>query len=261
MEVDPGVVLCSVREQVGTLILNRPEALNASNEPLRMRTVEMGKMLDADDSVRVIVITSAGDRAFCVGADLKERIQMTERQVEAKLRRHRWTTEIMNLSKPTIAAINGYALGGGCELALACDLRIASERALFGLVEITRAIIPGAGGTQLLPRQVGLAKAKEMIFTGKKIDAAEAERIGLVNKVVPHDQLMTTAYEWARELCRLSPLALRMAKRAINVGTRSDLWTGLAVETECAVQCLRGRDRIEGLVAFREKREPVYTGE
>lgn len=261
MEVTSGEVLCRVQDYVATLTLNRPEVLNSTNRVLRSKAAELAAALDADDDVRVIVITGAGDRAFSAGADLRERSDMSDREVETKLREPRWTTQILSVSKPTIAAVNGYALGGGTELALACDLRIASERAVFALVEITRAIIPGAAGTQLLPRLVGPARAKEMIFFGKKIDAFEAERIGLVNRVVPHEQLMDAAYSWAHELCRLSPHALRMAKRAINLGSQTDLWTGLAIETETAVSCIRTRDRVEGLKAFREKREPVYTGE
>ncbi len=241
--------------------LNRPRVMNSiSFQMLR----ELNEALDEirfDPSVRCVIITGAGDRAFCAGADLKERAGMSEDQVRRYIHTIRATfTEVENLPMPVIAAVNGVALGGGTELALASDLRVASETATLGLTETSLAIIPGAGGTQRLPRIVGKAKAKELIFTAKRITAAEALEIGLVNRVCPTDRLLDTARELAEAIGRNGPLAVRAAKRAIDRGMEMDLTDGLVFESTCYETLIPTEDRLEGLRAFREKRKPEYRG-
>lgn len=250
------------RGHVAILTLNRPEALNA----LRSKTVEeLGtalRELEADREVWVVVVTGAGERAFCVGGDLKERAAMSEQEVERLRERivrlmHSWIA----FSKPMIAAVNGVALGGGCEIALACDLRVASEDARFGLPETRVGVIPGGGGTQLLPRLIGPTKAKEVIFTGGEIEAREAERIGLVNRVVPREEVLAAAVELAERICRCAPIAVRQAKRAIDVGLEAGLRAGLDLEAEAYKVCIPTKDRLEGLRAFKERRAPEFKGE
>src|SRR5512139_68243 len=247
---------------VCTITLNRPGSMNSLN----LRTVEA--LADAvgalrfDRSVRVAVITGAGEKAFCSGADLRERATLSPDQVRRFIATIRDTfTAIEALPQPVIAAVNGVALGGGTELLLACDLRVASERATMGLTEVKLAIIPGAGGTQRLPRLVGKGRAKELILTGRSIGAAEALAIGLVNRVAPAGELMEAAGRLAGEMLSAGPVALRQAKRAINQGCETDLATGLALETAAYEAVIPTRDRMEGLAAFAEKRKPVYRGE
>jgi enoyl-CoA hydratase/carnithine racemase len=247
---------------VCTITLNRPGSMNSLN----LRTVEaLAAAVDAlrsDRSVRVVVITGAGEKAFCSGADLKERATLSPDQVRRFIATIRNTfTAIEDLPQPVIAAVNGVALGGGTELLLACDLRVASERATLGLTEVRLAIIPGAGGTQRLPRLIGKGRAKELILTGRSIGAAEALAIGLVNRVVPADRLMEAARELAGEMLSAGPVALQQAKRAINQGCETDLATGLKLETAAYEAVIPTRDRAEGLAAFAEKRKPVYRGE
>jgi enoyl-CoA hydratase/carnithine racemase len=218
--------------------------------------------LRSDRTARVVVITGAGEKAFCSGADLKERASLRPDQVRRFIATIRDTfTAIEGLPQPVIAAINGLALGGGTELALACDLRVASDRASLGLPEVRLAIIPGAGGTQRLPRLVGRGRAKELIFTGRRVEAVEAHSIGLVNRVVPAAALMTSTMELAGQMLEAGPVALQQAKRAINQGCEVDLAAGLLLETAAYEAVLPTRDRQEALAAFREKRKPVYTGE
>ena len=245
-----------------TITINRPGSMNSLN----LRTVEaLAAAVDAlrfDRSVRVAVITGAGEKAFCSGADLKERATLSPDQVRRFIDTIRDTfTAIEALPQPVIAAINGVALGGGTELLLACDLRVASDRATMGLTEVKLAIIPGAGGTQRLPRLIGKGRAKELILTGRSIGAAEALAIGLVNRVAPAGGLMETARNLASEMLSAGPVALRQAKRAINQGCETDLATGLALETAAYEVVIPTRDRMEGLAAFAEKRKPVYKGE
>jgi enoyl-CoA hydratase/carnithine racemase len=225
---------------------------------------ELGAKVESlqwDPEVRVIVITGAGDKAFCAGADLKERATLPEDQV----RRFIFTirnlfTFIESMNKPVIAAVNGIALGGGTELALACDIRIVSESATMGLTETRLAIIPGAGGTQRLPRIVGRGKAKELIFTGRRVDAKEALEIGLVNKVAPAGKLIDECLEMAAMICEAGPIAITQAKYAVNYGCEVDLHSGLAIESNAYWVTIPTEDRMEGLTAFREKRKPVYKG-
>ncbi len=243
------------------ITLNRPQAMNSLS--LQMLT-EFCEALDAaafDPEVSCVVITGAGERAFCAGADLKERAGMNELEVRKTVSTIRATMDKLgNLPMPSIAAVNGVALGGGTEIALACDLRIVADSARMGLTETSLAIIPGAGGTQRLPRIIGIAKAKELIFTARRIDAEEALAIGLANKVAPLGSLLDEAKALAAEIGKNGPIALRMAKRAIDKGMEVDLATGLAIESTCYEVIIPTEDRVEGLAAFREKRKPVYSG-
>jgi enoyl-CoA hydratase/carnithine racemase len=255
------ILLTEQRDGVAILTLNRPAAMNALNSALLYALEAKIAEMRFETGVRVIIITGQGDRAFCAGADLKERATLSPMQVKEYIFtiRNLFTT-IEQLSKPVIAAINGIALGGGTELALAADIRIASESATMGLTETRLAIIPGAGGTQRLPRLVGKGKAKEMIFTGKRIGAAEALEIGLVNQVRAPAELLDSCLEMAAQICETGPVAIEQAKYAINVGMETDLSTGLAIESNAYWVCIPTEDRLEGLAAFREKRKPVYKG-
>jgi methylglutaconyl-CoA hydratase len=242
--------------------LNRPESANALSLQLLQELYETLREIQFDRSVRVVVITGAGTRSFCAGADLKERAGMDPVQVRKTVSLIRETiNSIERLPQPVIAAINGVAFGGGTELALACDIRVAAETAKLGLTETSLAIIPGAGGTQRLPRLIGLGKAKELIFTARRIDAEEALNIGLVEHVVPIDQLLDRAKEIAREIAKNGPIAVMQAKFAINKGFDVDLQTGLEIERAAYEVTIPTKDRLEGLQAFKEKRPPVYTGE
>lgn len=255
-------VLKEKRDYTLLLTLNRPEVMNALNLPMLLELQQVLREVWFSREVRVIIITGAGEKAFCAGADLKEREGMSEIEVKNYIKTIRDTfTMLEDIPKPVICAINGYAFGGGLEMALACDIRIASENAKMGLTETSLAIIPGAGGTQRLPRIVGKAKAKELIFTARKIDAQEAYRIGLVNEVVPREKLICRAFEIADEIAQNGPLAVEAAKFAINVGSEVDLKTGLEIESKTYDTLIPTRDRREGLLAFKEKRKPQYRGE
>ena len=243
------------------LSLNRPKVMNAFNFDLLLALKKEIDDIRFRRDIRVVIITGEGDRAFCAGADLKERATMPEEKVREFIYTIRnLFTDIENLPKPVIAGINGVALGGGTELALACDLRIASENATMGLTETRLAIIPGAGGTQRLPRIIGRARAKEMIFTGKRISAKEALDIGLVNKVVPLDKLLDECRDMASMILETGPIAIEQAKYAINKGLEVDINTGLAIESNAYWITIPTEDRLEGLRAFKEKRKPVYKG-
>jgi len=247
--------------QTRILTLNRPEVMNSFNFAMLRELGAKVESLQWDPEVRVIVITGAGDKAFCAGADLKERATLPEDQV----RRFIFTirnlfTFIESMNKPVIAAVNGIALGGGTELALACDIRIVSESATMGLTETRLAIIPGAGGTQRLPRIVGRGKAKELIFTGRRVDAKEALEIGLANKVAPAGSLIDESLAMAAMICEAGPIAIEQAKYAVNYGCEVDLHSGLAIESNAYWVTIPTVDRLEGLTAFREKKKPVYKG-
>jgi enoyl-CoA hydratase/carnithine racemase len=256
------LVLEEEKQGVVLLTLNRPEVMNAINFSLLDSLGEKVESCWYDNDVRVVLITGSGKKAFCAGADLKERTALSETEVKRFIRRIRGTFSLLEeIPKPVIAVINGVALGGGLEMALACDLRIASESAVMGLTETSLAIIPGAGGTQRLPRIVGRAKAKELIFTARRISAHEAERIGLVNEVVYDGDLMDRAWKMALEIAANGPLAVAQAKHAINAGMDVDVSTGLFIESRCYDLIIPTADRLEGLKAFREKRKPSYRGE
>jgi len=255
------ILLKEEKNQIVTLTLNRTEVMNSFNFALLLALKEEIDDLQFSTEVRVIIITGAGEKAFCSGADLKERITLTPVQVKKYIYTIRnLFTSIEQLNKPVIAGINGVALGGGTELALASDIRIASTNASMGLTEARLAIIPGGGGTQRLPRLVGKGKAKELIFTGQRVGAKEALSIGLVNKICEPEALMDECNKMANMICETGPIAIEQAKYAINYGLETDLGTGLAIESNAYWICIPTEDRLEGLAAFREKRKPVYKG-
>ena len=259
--MNESLLLTTQTNGVCVLTLNRPAVMNAFNFALLN---VLGKKIEAiryDESVRVVIITGAGERAFCSGADLKERRSLTPVQVKQYIYTIRdLFSRIENLNKPVIAAVNGVALGGGTELALASDIRIAAENATLGLTETRLAIIPGAGGTQRLPRLVGKGKAKELIFTGRRVGAQEALAMGLVNQVTAPQELLPACQAMAAMICEAGPLAVAQAKYAINNGMETDLNTGLGIESNAYWLLIPTEDRLEGLAAFREKRKPVYKG-
>ena len=250
-----------VKDGIAILTLNRPEVHNAISMGMRKRLGEVLDDMNLRDDVRVLILTGAG-KSFCAGVDLRERKEMSEKEV-SELREKGPVNQmkIINLYKPVIAAVNGNALAGGFELALACDIRIASENALFALPEISLGVIPGGGGTQLLPRLIGDAQAREMILTGGRIDARAAERLGLVSRVVPVQELMPTAMELALRMKEFSPIALKNAKKAINRSREVGLTVGFIFEAQAYLACIPTKDRVEALKAFAEKRKPVFRGE
>jgi enoyl-CoA hydratase/carnithine racemase len=255
--------LLPVREenQAMILTLNRPQVMNCLNFDLLYALRDAVEGIQYRKDIRCLIITGTGEKSFCAGADLKERATLTQDQVKKFILTIRnLLTAIQNLPLPVIAAVNGIALGGGTELALASDIRIACDTASMGLTETRLAIIPGGGGTQRLPRIIGVAKAKELIFTGRRVDAKEALQIGLVNQVVPKDSLLDACMEMAAMIAGTGPIAVEMAKYAIDKGIETDLATGLAIESNAYRVTIPTQDRVEGLTAFREKRKPVYKG-
>lgn len=251
------------------LSLDRVAELTLDNPPLNLVTGELTRELGAalrqvaaDRQVRVLVVTGAGDRAFCAGSHVGEFEGLRGRVGEGKLLLEKAVyRQLADLAVPTIAAIEGAALGGGLELALCCDLRVASERATLGMPEVRLGVIPGSGGTQRLPRVVGPARAKELIFTGEILDAATAERYGLVNRVVPAGQAMTAARELAATIAERGPFAVREAKRLIDAAIETELDAGLAAELDASERVFSSNDMIEGATAFFEKRPPEFTGD
>jgi len=254
-------IVWEVADGVATLTLNRPDVHNAMNERMRGELVACFGGLVANDDVRVVVVTGAGERAFSAGADIREFVAP---QVPVRFRETRRRLDFRQLldrcPQPIVAAIRGYAFGGGLELALACDIRIAGDDARLGLTEVDLAIIPGGGGTQRLPRLVGRGKALEMILTGARIDAREALRIGLVERVVPAAEVKAAGLELARTLAAKAPVALRYAKEAVVKGLELPLADGLRLENDLATLLRTTEDRIEGAKAFLEKRKPRFTG-
>lgn len=255
------VLLVEEKNQVAWVTLNRPEVMNAFNFSMLDALNQAVSDLRFRQDIRSIVITGKGDKSFCSGADLKERVTLSEIEVKRFIFTIRnLFTSIEYLGKPVIAAINGTAFGGGMELALAADIRIASKNAVMGLTETRLGIIPGAGGTQRLPRLIGKGKAKELIFTGKRVTAHEAHQIGLVNSVCEPDQLMVECEKLTALISETGPIAIEQAKYAINQGMETDLHTGLAIESNAYWITIPTEDRLEGLAAFREKRKPVFKG-
>jgi enoyl-CoA hydratase/carnithine racemase len=239
---------------VGVITLNRPDALNAISSDVADELAGAFLQATADPNVWAIVLRAAGDRAFCVGADLKERNTLDDRG---------WMRNralMRGMFDSILAAVFGYALGGGFELALSCDLIIAAEDAVFGLPEVRVGIVPGGGGTQLLPARVGPSRAKELIFTGKRIQAETALELGIATAVVPRGSLDAEARQLADEVCRSSPVAVREAKRAIDRGTEVPLEHGLEIEDQAWRRAVASEDRVEGIAAFNEKRDPKWTG-
>jgi enoyl-CoA hydratase len=251
----------AVDGHVATVTLNRPDVHNAQNETLRRELYEVFGALTTDDGVKVVVVTGAGDRAFSAGADIREFVApATPTELRERRKRLDYRAMMERCSQPIIAAINGFALGGGLELALACDIRIAAENAQLGLTEVDLAIIPGGGGTQRLPRLIGRGKALEMILTGARIPAAEALRIGLVERVVPPGEALQAATELARAIADKAPIALRYAKEAVVKGLEMSLEDGLRLEGDLSTLLRTTEDRVEGARAFLEKRTPRWTG-
>jgi enoyl-CoA hydratase/carnithine racemase len=260
--MNDNMLLVEETNGVAILTLNRPKVMNSFNFALLRALKEQIENMRYRMEIRVIIITGAGDKAFCSGADLKERVTMDPLQVKEFIYTIRnLFTSIEFLNKPVITAINGIALGGGTELALASDIRIAAKNASMGLTETRLAIIPGAGGTQRLPRLVGKGKAKELIFTGRRVDAEEALEMGLVNQICENNGLLDECRKIAAMICETGPVAIEQAKYAINYGVETDIQTGLAIESNAYWVCIPTDDRLEGLAAFREKRKPVYKGQ
>ena len=253
-------ILVEHRGGVAIVTINRPEKRNALNIQTRTEGAAILDELRVDDSVRVVVLTGAGDKAFIAGADIAEFAERSAiEQREVMLDRSLFNA-IDGFPKPIIAMVNGYCLGGGCEVALACDLRVASDKASFGQPEINLGIIPGGGGTQRLTRLVGEGKAMEMILSGEIVDAQTAFLIGLVNHVVAADQLETKTMEIANRIAEKSPIALRLAKEAVKVASRSNLDEGLRREADLFAICFSSEDKDEGVKAFLEKRKPEFKG-
>ncbi|ADI27054.1 enoyl-CoA hydratase/isomerase family protein [Geobacillus sp. C56-T3] len=251
---------CEIENRVAVVSIHRPP-LNPLNTKVFQELSALIDELEAHQQVGAVVITGAGEKAFVAGADIREMmdLDLAGMMEMNKISRIAFL-KIENASKPVIAAVNGLALGGGCELALACDLRICSENAKFAFPEVNLGIIPGGGGTQRLPRIVGQGVAKELLYFGEMIDAKRALAIHLVNKVVPADQLLPTAKEWAEKLAQKPTMALRMLKEAVNTGANVDLQSGLMVETACFGNAFATEDRKEGMRAFAEKRKPAFSG-
>ena len=246
------------KEKIACITLNRPEAMNA----LDLQTVsELSQALIEfrdDDGLWAAIITGAGDKVFCAGADLKTLVPLMGDAKDKPWILPPTILRGLELWKPVVAAINGLALGGGLELALACDLRIASERAMLGTPEVAIGVLPGWGGTQRLPRVIPRCKAAEILLLGRPIDAQEAYRIGLVNKVVPAAQLMQAAQEWASQLCEVGPLAARAIKEAMNRGVELTLEHGLKLEWQLEMGLFTSEDMQEGVKSFAEKRKPQF---
>lgn len=246
---------------VGIVTLNRPKALNALNYEM---LTELNSLLDCiaqDETVKVVIMTGSGEKAFVAGADI------TEMQPLSAIEGRKWAkfgqtifSKLENLPQPVIGAINGFALGGGCELAMACDMRIASDKAKFGQPEVGLGIIPGFAGTQRLPRLVGKGRAKELLFTGDMIDVQEAYRIGLVNKVTTAEELMNTAQAVAEKIMSRAEVAVRFCKSAVNEGMDMDLESGTAYEAEVFGLCFSTGDQKEGMNAFVERRKAIFVG-
>ena len=255
-------ILYRAAEHVATVTVNRPEKRNAMSLELRREIRAVLEHIRQDEDVRVLVITGAGDTAFIAGADISIFDQATPFTIRDYLNTYAQAlyNEIEQLDIPVIAMINGYCLGGGLELAMACDLRIASTNARFGQPEIVIGIIPGGGGTQRLPRLVGIGKAKEMIYTGEMIGADDAYRSGLIDRLTSPEELESTTLALAQTIAARSPLLLKLAKQAINQSQRTGLDAGLAFEREIFSLGFGAEDRIEGVRAFLDKRQPRFTG-
>ncbi|WP_026677109.1 enoyl-CoA hydratase-related protein [Fictibacillus gelatini] len=255
-------ILYEVKDYIAYVTIHRPEVLNCFNYATLQKLGETVEAIHNDPGVRVVIFTGAGEKAFSAGADLKERRTLSDAEVKRNVRKIRDVfSAIEALPQPTIAAMNGHAFGGGFELALACDFRVCVQEATMGLTEVSWAIIPGAGGTQRLPRLIGQAKAMELILTAKKLSAEEALGYGILNKVVERKQLIPTCEEYAALIMKNGPVAVQQAKYAIKHGMEVDLQTGLAIEAKAYEVTIPTKDRIEALNAFSEKRPPQFKGE
>lgn len=254
-------ILYEKSEGIATITLNRPDALNAFSREVIDEVLQALADIEKDDTVRVVVLTGAGEKAFSAGADIKSMIGMNALKArELSLMGGKLCHALENLEKPVIAAINGYALGGGLEVAMACDIRIAAENARMGQTEINIGLIPGWGGTQRLTRLVGKTKAKELVFTGRIIDAKTAEQLGILNMVVPADKFRETVRQFATELAQKAPVAIKVAKALIDKGADMSLDAALALEREGFGVVASTEDLQEGVSAFTEKRKPMFKG-
>lgn len=260
-------IIYEVRDHIGYITLNRPEVMNAISFQMTAEIIDVCDQARRDPTVRVAILTGAGEKAFCTGLDLKQRAKEPDEATLFDKRRgrnlpgiHSHHQAVAAIDKPTIAAVRGWTVAGGLELALACDIRVAAEDAKLGMMEVRRGRLGGAGGTQRLPRLIGTAKALEICLTGEPIDAAEAYRVGLVNHVVPVDQLMSTATAIANKICLGAPLSLIAIKEAITKGVELPLEEGLKLESELAMLLSNTEDQKEGSRAFAEKRPPQWKG-
>ena len=256
---ETALVSLSKQGHIATVRLERPEALNAISGALADELAATLRALSSDNDVWSVILTAAGEKAFCVGADLKERSSFTIEQFHSNRHQVRGMFEALRaVPQPIIAAVFGFALGGGFELALSCDLIVAAEGAQLGLPEARVGLLPAAGGTQLLPRRIGVTRAKELIFLGKRFSAEEGRDLGLVTRVVPQAELQSAAVELAAELSRSSPTAVREAKRAIDAGFGLPLEEGVEIEHDAWTVVIETQDRREGIAAFNEKRDPKW---
>ncbi|HVO66784.1 MAG TPA: enoyl-CoA hydratase-related protein [Syntrophales bacterium] len=254
-------LLFAVEDGIATITFNRPKALNAMNTETFKELRDAATRCKDDEGIKALVLTGAGEKAFVAGADISE--MQNSRPKEALMFMelgHETLRLIETLPKPSIAAVNGFALGGGTEITMSCDIRFASEAARFGQPEILIGLIPGWGGTQRLPRLIGMGRAKELIMSGEMIDAKRAYEIGLVNRVFPADQLLPETMKFARKLAGMPAFAIKMAKHSMNFGYDLALDNANRLEMECCTQCFSTDDQKEGMKAFLEKRKPVFTG-
>ncbi len=254
-------ILFTVEEGIATITFNRPKALNAMNSETMAELLAAAGVCKNDENIKALILTGSGEKAFVAGADISEMRDLRAAGAVAFMEKGSETMRFLEtLPKPSIAAVNGYALGGGAEIAMACDVRFASENAVFGQPEITLGIIPGWGGTQRLARLVGMGRAKELIMGGASLDAKRAYEIGLVNKVFPGDQLLAEARKFAARLAGLPAFALKMIKHSMNFGYDLPLDNAARLEVECCAQCFSTDDQKEGMTAFLEKRKPSFQG-
>jgi|SRR5690625_1783807 len=255
-------ILYEEKNHIAYVTINRPKALNTFNYQTLAELGEVVDNIDINKEVRGVIFTGAGEQAFSAGADLKERKTLGEQEVRRNVKKIRDVfNAIYQMNQPTVAAVNGYAFGGGFELMLACDFRIANADAQMGLTELNWAIIPGAGGTQRLPRLIGESKAKELILTARKITAAEAYEYGALNSVAKQGKLMEDCEGLLADILANSPIAIQQAKFAITNGMSVDFQTGMKMEAKAYELTIPTKDRVEALQAFSEKRDPVFTGE
>lgn len=252
-------VLLEVRDQIGYITINRPEALNALSSQVLQDLNEVLDTVEASQDIRVVIVTGAGEKSFVAGADIKEMDKMTPTEAfEYMTYANNTFSKLANLRQPSIAAINGYALGGGMELALSTDLRLGHEKILLGFPEVTLGIIPGFAGTQRMSRLIGASKTKELILTARNVKAEEALALGIINQLVPVDSLLEEAEKLAKSILKNAPLAVEKAKHVINVGVELPLQHAIRLETEAEALLFSTEDKAEGMGAFVEKRKAVF---